>query len=236
MKTTIFTFLTIAAMSMPMSSMAQDLVNYALPDNGEVVTRGDLTTNDWFHAGRVNDNDFETKWLSSDPKGYENQWTKHWMVVDLGQERDIKEIDIYWAETANISYVCFSNDENIVSKVKAEAGKEEAVPENIGEVIASSNYHDLGITADKGETHKYPLTEIKKARYVVVFTTKDWTADTGYGVGIYELQVWGKPLETTKILDISTSAKQNKIYDLSGREVKDIRKGLYIVNGKKVIK
>ncbi|SFG29911.1 discoidin domain-containing protein [Prevotella sp. KH2C16] len=236
MKTTIFTLLTVVAMSAPMSSMAQNLVNYALPDYGEVVVRGDLTTNDWFHTGRINDNDFETKWLSCDPKEYENQWTKHWVIVDLGQERDIKEVDIYWAETANIYYVCLTNDEDVVSKVKAEAGKEEAVPGNIGEVIASSNYHDLGITAAKGETHKYPLTEIKKARYVVVFTTKDWIADTGYGVGIYELQVWGKPLEATKIPGISSLSKINQAYDLSGRKVKDMRKGVYIVNGRKVFK
>ena len=166
MKDLFFSILAAAVLGTPSSTKAQNLVNYALPDVGgaEVTVYGDLTTNSWFNTSKINDNDLETKWLSCDSKEYENQWTKHWVVIDLGTERDINEIDIHWAETANIYYICLTNDEDVMSKVKAEAGKEEPVPANIGEVVASKNYHDQGVTAQKGEVHKFPLDAAKKAR------------------------------------------------------------------------
>ena len=123
-----------------------------------------------------------------------------------------------------------------MSKVKAEAGKEEPVPANIGEVVASKNYHDQGVTAQKGEVHKFPLDAAKKARYVVLLTTKDWIADTGYGVGVYELMVLGKPSAPTGITSKTVTEKTADVYDLSGRRVKSAHKGVYIVNGKKMVR
>ena len=238
MKDLFFSILAAAVLGTPSSTKAQNLVNYALPDVGgaEVTVYGDLATNNWFNTSKINDNDLETKWLSCDSKEYENQWTKHWVVIDLGTERDINEIDIHWAETANIYYVCLTNDEDVMSKVKAEAGKEEPVPANIGEVVASKNYHDQGVTAQKGEVHKFPLDAAKKARYVVLLTTKDWIADTGYGVGVYELMVLGKPSAPTGITSKTVTEKTADVYDLSGRRVKSAHKGIYIVNGKKMVR
>lgn len=42
--------------------------------------------------------------------------------------------------------------------------------------------------------------------------------------------------ETTGISAVTTAASDGNYYDLQGRRVMQLRKGLYIVNGKKVMK
>ena len=61
-------------------------------------------------------------------------------------------------------------------------------------------------------------------------------ADTGYGVGVYELMVLGKPSAPTGITSKTVTEKTADVYDLSGRRVKSAHKGIYIVNGKKMVR
>ena len=57
-------------------------------------------------------------------------------------------------------------------------------------------------------------------------------ADSGSTLQIYFAKVTSDP---TGIITVTTAGKANAVYDLSGRRVKTPQKGLYIIDGKKVI-
>ena len=84
--------------------------------------------------------------------------------------------------------------------------------------------------------------DIKQTGYYVLTFYTDAAQDADFVVGRLTLQL--KESHTSGIMDVRENKEEIKggVYDLQGRRIKDfgipnseLKKGLYIVNGKKVI-
>ena len=117
-----------------------------------------------------------------------------------------------------------------------------------GQQVASKIYTPTknigGNTANafsSGRTQKFEFDINQTGYYVIVFYT-DATKNADFVAGKLTLKL--KESHTSGIMDVRENKEEIKggVYDLQGRRIKDfgipnseLKKGLYIVNGKKVI-
>ena len=154
----------------------------------------------------VNDGKLSTRW-SQEGK---NQWIRF----------DLKSVKSVWAVD-----VAFYNGDSRVFYFKVQTSTDNRTwTDATGDLVSSGMTNEL-------ERYRFEPVE---ARYVRLLcsgnSTNEWNSPTEIRIRFDELDNIGD----LRLTDGENDGRPSTIFDLSGRRVNIIRKGIYIINGKKV--
>ncbi len=155
--------------------------------------------------GNVNDGKLSTRWSQEGT----NQWIRF----------DLKTVKSVWAVD-----VAFYNGDTRVFYFKVQTSTDNRTWTDVtGDLVSSGMTNEL-------ERYRFEPTE---ARYVRLLcsgnSTNKWNSPTEIRIRFDELDAIGDIAAET-----SDDTSSDAIYDLAGRKTDSMRKGLYIINGKKV--
>ena len=134
-------------------------------------------------AQNANDGNKGSRWGSEGAKHYskEGDLAEDWWSVDLGAFYEISSIKTLYETAApkNYSFYTSPNNDSWI-----EIGSYNHTP-NVGNTDANYN--------------EYTFSPEKVARYVKIFAREAVQADFGYGISIWEFEVYGQPAENVDV-------------------------------------
>ena len=203
-------------------------------------------TNGWntlvlpFDVTKVTANDTEIDWFHSNSDTGKQFWVKEFVSDAVGQVN----FGFANAMKANTPYIIalpgdhWGSAYDLSSKTIKFVGQNVTISQDQKTVVTADNYRFVGNTVTSSVTKVYCIND---AGNKFVDTTGSSSAFRAYfKPDIYDAAVGSLSIGTddtviTGIKDIKKGTDDNVYYDLQGRRVLYPKKGLFIVNGKKVI-
>lgn len=134
-------------------------------------------------AQNANDGNKGSRWGSEGAKHYskEGDLAEDWWSVDLGAFYEISSIKTLYETAAPKNYSFYTS------------------PNNDSWIEIDSYNHTPKVGTGDGDYNEYLYSPSKVARYVKIFAREAVQADFGYGISIWEFEVYGQPAENVDV-------------------------------------
>lgn len=143
-------------------------------------------------AGLITDNNNGSGWQAS---AATHNYTKDWVLIDLGEEQSITDIEIIWeASHCKKYYVYVTNDEIPVEEKSVTTEGESSVTVTYNSINENwLNNHQAAATSgddsEAGYTDNITFSEVQKGRYVLIYADEYNIFGSQYGMRIFEVRM-----------------------------------------------